>query len=195
MSRIDAPLLNNVNIQFFNQLVFGTPQLRHFISRTPGIASTPDWPCIFFYHDYVSVRPFKTLSLCISCEPSDWQLSSISQLYNSAFSPLPTLEYLEIRNHQKDWEDDIETVQWLELLHLFPFVKDLVLSEKSFRLVAPALDELDGEEVLPALQNIIIQGPQPSKPDNKVIGKFIATRQALGSPVNIQHRDGANLDW
>ena len=80
-----------------------------------------------------------------------------------------------------------------ELVHLFTSVKDLVLSEKSFRLVAPALNELDGEsitEVLPALQNIILQGPQPSEPDNKAFEKFIATRQFLG----VQHRDGKDLD-
>jgi len=195
MSRIDAPLLDNMDITFFNQLVFDTPQLRHFISRT-GIFKAPDCARIFFGDDYVTVKPFRTLSLRILCESSDWQLSSLSQLHNSALSPLPTLERLEICN-RKYWEDDMENVQWLELLRLFTTVKDLVLSEKSFRLVAPALDELDGEsvtEVLPALQNVITQGPQPSEPDNKAIGKFIATRQLLGSPVTVQHRDGFDLD-
>jgi hypothetical protein len=188
MSRIDAPLLDNMNITFFNQLVFDTPQLRHFISRT-GIFKAPDRARIFFSHGCVIVEPFRTLSLRILCEPSDWQLSSLSNLYNSALSPLPTLEHLEIHDHLEYWEDT-ENVQWLELLRLFTTVKDLVLSEKSFRLVAPALDELDGEsatEVLPALQNII-QGPQPSEPDNRAIGKFIVTRRLLGSPV-IVHRD------
>jgi len=91
----------------------------------------------------------------------------------------------------------MENVQWLELLHLFHSVKNLILSGKSFQLVAPALDGLDGEsvtEVLPALQNIVLQGPQPSELANKAIGKFIATRQLLGSPVTVQHRDGNDLD-
>ena len=91
----------------------------------------------------------------------------------------------------------IENIQWLEFLHLFPSVKDLVLSEKSLRLIAPALNELDEDsitEVLPALQNIVIQGPQPSEPDNEEIGKFIATRQLLSSPVTVQLRDGNDLD-
>ena len=60
-----------------------------------------------------------------------------------------------------------------------------------------ALDELAGEsvtEVLPALQNIVLQGSQPSESDNNLIGKFISTRQLLGSPVTIQHRDGKDLD-
>ena len=87
----------------------------------------------------------------------------------------------------------MENVQWLELLYLFPSLKDLVMSGELYRLVAPALDELDGErvtEVLPLLQNIIIQGPQPSEVDNKAIGKFIATRQHSDSPVTLQHHDG-----
>jgi hypothetical protein len=191
MSRIDAPLLAAVGITFFNQLVFDTPQLRHFISRT-GIFRAPNCARIYFFDGYVSVKPFQTLSLRISCKPSDWQLSSLSQFYNSAIFPLPTLEHLEINNPRKDWEGNMENIQWLELLRLFPSVKDLILSEKSFRLVAPALNELNGEsvvEVLPTLKNIIIQGPQPLEPDNKAIGKFIATRQLLGSPVTVQHRD------
>jgi hypothetical protein len=191
MSRIDAPLLDGMCITFFNQLVFDTPQLRHFINRT-GNFKALDCPRIFFYDRHVTVEPFRTLSLRVLCSPSDWQLSSLSQLYISALSPLPTSEGLEIYNRREYWADDMDNVQWMEFLHLFPSVKDLVLSEDSFHLVAPALDELDGESVtglLPALQNIVLQGPQPSEPDNKAIGKFIATRQLLGSPVTVQHRE------
>ena len=123
MSRIDAPLLDSMNIGFFNQLSFDTPQLHHFISRM-GISMAPVCACIFFYHGFVTVRPFRTLSLGILCKPSDWQLSSLSQLYNSALSPLPTLEHLEIHNCRKYWEDDTESIQWLDLLRLFPSLKD-----------------------------------------------------------------------
>ena len=197
VSRIDVPLLNNVDITFFNQLVFDTPQLRHFVSRA-GISKAPDCVHIFFDDGHVTVRPFQRLSLKILCEPSDWQLSSLSQLYNSALFPLPTLEQLEIHNLLEYWEEDVENVQWLELLRLFPSLKDLVLLGKSFRFVAVALDELDGEsvtEVLPALQNIFIQDPHASEPDdNKAIEAFIATRQLLGSPVTVQHRGGKDQD-
>jgi hypothetical protein len=192
MSRIDVPLLDIMHITLFNQLLFDTPQLRYFIGRT-GIFRAPDCARIFFGHGYVTVDPFRTLSLGISCNPSDWQLSSISQLYNSALYPFPALEHLEIYNRRTCWEDSTENVQWLEFLRLFPSLKDLILSGELFRLVAPALDELDGEsvtEVLPALQNIVIQGPQLSEPDIKAIGKFLAARQLLGRPVNVQNRDG-----
>jgi hypothetical protein len=87
----------------------------------------------------------------------------------------------------------MESVQWLEFLQLFPSMKELVLSAKSFQLVAPALNELD-ITVLPAIQTIAIQGPQSSEPDTKAIGTFISTRQLLGRPVTIQRRDGEDLD-
>ena len=190
MSRIDVPLLNSMDITFFNQLVFDTPQLRRFISRT-GIFRAPDCAAIFFDDDHVSVTASRTLSLRISSKSSDWQLSSLSQLYDSALSPLPTLEHLEIRSSREYWEDDMENVQWIDLLRMFPSVNDLILWAEEFRLVAPALDELDGEgviEVLPALQTIVIEGYQPSEPDGKAIAKYIAKRQLLGCPVTVQHR-------
>jgi hypothetical protein len=127
----------------------------------------------------------------------DWQLSSLAQLYNSALSPLPTLKILEIRNHRKYCQDDMEIIQWLELLHLFPSVKDIVISEKTFQLLAPALDELAGDsvmEVLPALQNIFLQGRQPSEPDKKAIGRLVTMRQLSDCPVTVQHRHGEDLD-
>jgi hypothetical protein len=35
VSRIDSPLLDSLQIKFFHQLIFDTPQLTRFISRTP----------------------------------------------------------------------------------------------------------------------------------------------------------------
>jgi len=102
--------------------------------------------------DDITINLFGRLCLRISCKSADWQLSSLSQLYNSALSPLFTLEILEIHNSRDSWEEDMENVQWLEFLRLFPSLKDLVLSVKSFRLVAPALNELGGESIIEVLR-------------------------------------------
>jgi F-box-like len=195
LSRIDASRLGHMDITFFNQLVFNTPHLRHFVSRTEQL-KTPDHAYIHFDINIVSINLLPRPWLRISCKPSDWQLSSLAQLYDAALSSLPTLKILEIRN-PRNWEDDVENIQWLELLSLFPSVKDLVISEKTFRLVAPALDELAGDsvtDVLPALQNIFLQGPQSLEPNKKDIGRFIATRHLFGRPVTVQHRGGRDLD-
>jgi hypothetical protein len=191
MSRIDAPLLDNMNIIFLNQLVFDTPQLRRLICRT-GKFEAPDSASIQFDDGDVSISLFDRLCLRISCKPSDWQLSSLVRLCDSALSPLPTLGSLVIRNHRKYWQDDMEDIQWLELLRLFPSVKDLSLFGDLFRLVAPALDGLAQEsvtEVSPALQDIFLEGPQSSETVGKTIRNFVAARQLVGCPVTVHHRE------
>jgi hypothetical protein len=205
VSRIDAPLLDSININFFNQLIFDTPQLCRFINRMEGFA-TPCQANVVFEDNYVEValhRPNEAendimLYLHISCKPSDWQLSSFAQLYNSAFSPLPALQRLEINDNRQHWQDDIENAQWLEVFRPFASVRDLVLHGELLRLVAPALKDLRGEsvtEVLPALQGLFLEVPQPSEPVKKVIEKFIVSRQLSGCPIAVHQKDSWDEDY
>jgi len=133
----------------------------------------------------------EALRLDISCNPLDWQLSAVAQVLDSFLSSLPTLHSLEIAVSRKDWQCEIEVIQWREFLHPFTSVKDMTLEFKSsVRLVAPALQEFAGEgvtEVLPALQNIFLRTHdwQPSGPVNEAINQFIATRQLYGRPVTV----------
>ena len=197
VSRIDTPLLNHITIRFFNQLVFDMPLLGHFISRTE-IFKASNRAAVCFYSTYVELRVFsrrhKLLELWISCKPSDWQLSSIAQVCSSILSPLPTLERLEIlhsRQRRQGWQDDIENMQWLELLHPFTSVEQLVLYNDIPGLVAPALKELTGErvtDVLPALQSLVL-GRLRSGPIEKAIAQFVAARQISGHPVAILWED------
>jgi hypothetical protein len=190
VSRIDTPLLSQITIRVFNQLVFDMPLLRNFISRTEMFKAS-NLAVVEFYNDdidlRVSSRRCELLKLRISCKPCDWQLSSIAQVCSSCLSPLPTLERLEIRHSRQGWQDDIENVQWLELLHPFTSVTQLVLYKKIVGLVAPALQELTGErvtDVLPALQSLVL-GPLRSGPIEKAIAQFVAARQISGRPVGI----------
>jgi hypothetical protein len=206
VSRFDAPLLHHAHIVFFNQLIFDTPQLRQFISRTERYKA-PDHTDVVFHDSYVTVAIFPPdetgdddamLDLIITCKPSDWQLSSLAQVCTSALSTLPTLERLHITDYRQDWEEDMENSQWLELLRAFTSIKDLFLYEKLFGLVAPALEELAGEniaELLPTLQNLFLQGPLPSELFNKAIGEFISARQLSDCPVTVHHRDSEDLDY
>ena len=130
----------------------------------------------------------------------DWQISSLAQVCDTSFPPLPTLECLDIYIDNGGYllpesQDDMEDTQWLELLRPFTSVKDLDLSEASVPFIAPALQELSGErvtEVLPALQNLFT-GPMPSGPVKEAIGKFIAARQLSGCPVTVHHLDNEKL--
>jgi len=203
VSRLEAPLLSYTDITFFNQLIFDTPLLRHFISRTEifreayraRIVCLAGAVQFSLYPRNGTDEEEAWLELSISCKPLDWQISSLAQVCSTSFPPSLTLEDLDIdiqkdRNSLLKWQDDMEDTQWLELLHPFTFVKDLTLSEYSVPFVAPALQELSGErvtDVLPALENLFLEGPQPSGPVKEAIGKFIAARQLAGCPVTVHH--------
>jgi hypothetical protein len=101
------------------------------------------------------------------------------------------LERLEILNDEQVWHDGVEHSQWLEILHTFVSVKDLVIDEQLVQLVAPALQELIGErvaEVLPALQNLYLKGPRPSNTVQKAIVPFVVARRISGHPVVVYHQ-------
>jgi hypothetical protein len=74
VAQIDAPLLDNLTITFFHQLIFDTPELTQFISRTLYFTAH-DEVHVVFSDLHVSVTAFDgDLELKISCNQSDWQL-------------------------------------------------------------------------------------------------------------------------
>ena len=171
--RIDAPRLSNLHITLFNQIVFETPQLIQFISRSP-ILETFEKAVVIFGSKAAGVKlssqtsGYETLNMEISCIELDWQVSSMEQVCTWCLPPLSMLEHLYIYESPYSrpfWKDNIENTLWLELLRPFPAVKNLYLSDKFASLITPALQELtEGStaEVLPSLQNIFLEGLQPS---------------------------------
>ena len=196
LARIDAPLLNYFDIVFFHQLIFDTTHLTQFISRTPNFQEHIYTSVGFFTH-YVSISLLWTsggwLTLRISSRQPDWQLSSLAQFCNSSVSRvlIPAVERLHILNGhspQPQWQDDIENIQWLELLRPFAAVKVLHICEEFTARIAPVLQELVGErvtEVLPTLQNLFLEETLPSGPVQEAIEGFVAARRLASHPIAI----------
>jgi hypothetical protein len=196
---IDAPLLHDLFIGLFHQLVFDTPQLAQFISRTPALRLHNQSQVLCFSDWGASVILRRTgtservLQLGILCGQSDWQLSSLAQLCNSSFPNtfIPAVEHLSILEETPSpphWQDNIENSQWLELLHLFTAVKNLYLSKEFAPRIAPSLQKLVGEratEALPTLRKLFLEDIHPSRPAKKAIGKFIAARRLSDHPITI----------
>ena len=188
VARIDAPLLDNLEITFFHQLIFDTPQLTQFISRTPNFKAC-DHALVQFLAWAVQVSTIdEALRLEILCKQSDWQLSSLAQVCGSIF--VPAIEHLYIRedlHYSPFGQDDIETGQWLELLHRLTAVKDLRISPEFTPRIVPTLQELVGgrvTEVLPALKTLFVEETLPSGVQ-ETIDKFVAARELAGHPVAI----------
>ena len=197
VARIDAPQVYKLDITFFNDIHFDTPELTQFISRTPKLG-VYDEARLIFHGGGAGVRLWprpgspddEIVRVQVLCRVSDWQLSFLAQMCTLSLRPLLTMEslYIEGQYGRLDWKDDIEVAEWLDLLHPFTAVKNLHLSEEFAPRIAPALQELTGErttEVLPALQNLFLEGFQPSEPVQEGIARFVSARQLTNQSVAI----------
>ena len=201
LSQIETPMLNEIYFCFFNQLVFDTPLLGHFIRRTGTLLKIDtarvefsSWAAaVVLSGKETAINSGGALHLEITCKPFDWQVSAVAQVLNSFLSSLLTLESLWIIACDGHWQGEIEVIQWREFLHPFTSVKDVNLESANLvRLVAPALQELarerETEVLLPALQNLRLRmcyGWRPSGPVKEAIEEFITTRRLCGHPVTL----------
>ena len=202
VARIDAPMLDHLDITFFHQLIFDTPKIPQFISRTPNLKSH-DEACVIVSDSGVRIAPVRPfvrglrVDLEISCRQSDWQLSSFAQACRSSLPQtfISSLETLYIREDgypRPSWQDDTENAQWLELLRPFTAVKNLYFSKEFTSRIAPVLEELVGErgvEIMPALQGLFLEDVNLAGRVREAIGRFVAARQLTGHPIAISNWD------
>ena len=195
VARIHAPLLNYLEITFFNQPVFHTSHLSQFISRIPKFQTLKE-ARVAFSGGNISVRvPSPTqalghtvLTIGISHKDPNWWPSTLAQLYTSTLPLFLTVEHLYMRLPPAHWQI-AEDSEWLELLRPLAAVKNLYLSKKVGLRIAPALQELAFDEglteVLPALQDIYLADLQPTGSVQEAINYFAYTRWLSGQPVAV----------
>ena len=133
----------------------------------------------------------------ISSFESDFpQLLSLEQVCTLSLPPVSTLEDLYILEDSNIWLedilDDVENARWLQLLHLFPTVKNLYLCNEFVPRIALTLEELVGArtaEVLPTLENIFLEGLQQLERLHEGIEMFVAARRLTSHPVTVSRWD------
>jgi hypothetical protein len=200
---IDAPRLSRLHIALFNDTVFDTPQLIQFINFTPMPRALEK--ANISLRDYNTSLDFSSrtpsdgnINVETLCQGLDWQVSSLEQVCTSCLPPLSKLEDLYIYEapySQQDWKVDIENGPWLQLLHPFTAVENLYLSKRVAPHIGPALQELaEGRttDVLPALQNIFLEGLGSSGPVQEGIAKFVAARQVASRPIAVSSWANSN---
>jgi hypothetical protein len=195
LALIDTPLLDSIHITFSHQSTFNTQQLTQFMIRATRFRALNE-VYVDFVRNGVQVGHLpqtfdKTKRLRISNGELDGWLSSLAQLLTSFFPSIHTVEHLYIYENPRTplyLQGDIENVRWLGIFHPFTAVKNLYVSERFTPRIAPALQELVGErttEVFPTLQNIFLEGLQPSEPFQEGIGKFVAARELSDHPITV----------
>jgi hypothetical protein len=204
VSRIDTPLLANMRIRFFNQLVLDTPLLSNFIGRTVAF-KTPLQAYMSFslstavvaFHYERDTADQNGLELAISYKMLDQRLSSLAQVCSSLLHHLPTSERLEIRGGELCWYEHMEHTQWVELLLPFTSVKVLAVSGELLGGLV-ALRELSRERVtrlLPALHTLFLGDSQLYVCIQDAVDRLVATRKLSGHPVNVYYRDGRSSKY
>jgi hypothetical protein len=205
MARIDAPLLHDIHISFFNQLIFNIPQLLYLINcieRFKGLNAK-----VLFLKDNTSMELSSEMDdhllLGFSCNQADWQLSLVAQLCSTSLHPISALENLKVMvdsdNPQHFGQFDIDHNQWMELLLPFTNVKNIFLAEDVALHVITTLQGFCGEEVtqvLPTLRSLLIKGLQPSGLTQEAVESFVAAYQCFGHSVAIHHwEEGSDMEY
>src|SRR5712671_4410060 len=198
LARVDAPNLNYLLTIFSMDHNFDVPQLHRLIGRAEEF-KTFDRTEMFISNDSIrlilspktaTVGHPRLLHLGISCRKLDQQLSSLTQVYSS-FPLISTLEELEIWGSDSSHSNnDMESAQWLELLHPFAALKNLYLSHGIAQRVCNALRALSVKrenEVLPALRNVFVwnSGSLPVGPIQGAMEPFVAARRLSSHPMMV----------
>jgi hypothetical protein len=150
-------------------------------------------------------------------EELETQLSWLAQVCTSlpTVSMVENLYIYEPSSSALSWDEDMERTRWLGLLRPFIAVKNLYLSREFAPRIASALEDVDGSEdsfddsegsiddsedsiddsegsiseLLPGLQNIFVQGLQPSGHIQEGIRQFIAARWLIGHRIAVSNWD------
>ena len=96
-------------------------------------------------------------------------------------------------------QDDIDNPCWQELLHLFPSVTNLYVSEEyvphiAFAFQETAIQDIAGEiEALPVLENLFLEGYSSWRPLQDAINDCIVGRRPSDLPIAVSCWDIENV--
>jgi hypothetical protein len=193
LPHITTPGLEQLDIHFFNQLTFSVPRLLQFMTTIENIRLSSAQ--FVFYHRAVSVFVFSTVGsrlakfiVEVTCGHLDWQVSSMTQIFNILSPLLSTVVDLTLVHGEhtlsSEGHNQADRTHWHKLLGSFRNVKTLCLHQGLVGEVSRSL-QLDGEpplELLPKLNELIC--PQGSC-DSKTFAAFIHEREVAGQPINL----------
>ena len=212
VARIDTPLLELIDLRFFNRPLFEIPHLSHFVRRTSQLGS-PTQAKIYITENAISLAlihqpgtPRTTtipeqLRLQITCRRFDWQLSALSQI-SSQLSPfLAGVGQLDVRAFppSASGRDDLDLARWLELLRPFSGVERLRVVDELVLDMARVLQRVTTEpdpdpELFPALRELFLGNSQELTAALQAITPFINVRQLSGHPVVVYVWETSTFD-
>jgi hypothetical protein len=190
---VTAPLLEKLQVYFFNQLSYSIPHLQQFMSSAGNLRLKA--VTLRFSIDYLNVQadPHKgalmfSLDMELSGTHLDWQVASTAQVLRTLSTVFSAVEHLAIEYDRysvsSEWNNEADRTQWRELLGSFGNVKTLRVDPELVEQLSRALQPAEGEstEPLPELQEISYSTEGNSY---NTFTSFIDARQKAGRPITV----------
>ena len=197
--RLTTPLLEDLQIQFFEELTLSVPCLPQFMNTTGNLRF--ERATLDFTDEQIKLVMYshgaKTLSFVVSvdCWHLDWQVSSVAQICNALNQVFSPLEYLGLRHkvHVRSSEEhnNVDRIEWRSLLRSFNNLRTLNVEDGLVEGLSSCLRLEDGElplELLPELHKLTYFG---SHDVGGAFSSFINSRRDAGRPVALfmpEHR-------
>lgn len=205
LPHISAPLLEKLEIIFFDGLPSSMPYLLHIVSPTENLRFGK--AKVRFDEKYLVVTAYLdnevkiyTLGIQVVCGHFNSQVASAAQIFDTLRKLFSAVEYL-ILQHQRSvvssqWNSQADQVHWHKLLRPLNSVKTLHVSSGLVRELSSALRILveDGPggpivELLPQLKELSYS----SRGDNgDGFAPFVRARRNAGNPITLL-RQGIRL--
>jgi len=195
---ITIPLLERLQVGFFNQLSYSIPHLQQLLSTTGNLRLNT--VKVVFRDDYLlmAAYPYKeaklvTLEMMLGGRHLDWQVACAAQVFHTLRTKFSEVEHFTLKYDRhsvvsSEWNNEADRTQWRELLGSFGKVKTLRMDKALVEQLSRSLQPSEGElptELLPELQELSCSA---SRFRLRAFTRFVDARQKAGRPVTLIHR-------
>ncbi|KAH8978444.1 hypothetical protein EDB92DRAFT_584403 [Lactarius akahatsu] len=207
VSRIDAPAVEQVDVNFIELNTFDTPQLAQFINRTKTLKSPHHTSIRLSDDDITIIHDFRipspsvsgTIQLKVSCDDVDRQMSILVHVGRQFSRLLPSVETVNADGSPSLFslrdQRETDSAKWLEILRHFRGVRKLEVSGALVPNIASALEQVTGNMargILPFLRDLHLHGSESSMSPS--IEPFVAARQPSSHPVSVHYSRDDSFD-
>jgi hypothetical protein len=193
---ITTPVLEKLQLMFFNQPTYPAPRLLEFVSATKSLK----FSCarFNFYKGGIDVWVYPragtskyTLFMGVGCPDTDRQVRSATQISSELRTAFSSVAYLALEHGtystSPERHNEADPTQWRGLLRSFGNVRTLRVHDslvgelsRSLRLGGNGDGETPPEELLPELKNLVC--PRGVEVGD-AFAPFIDARRVAGRPV------------
>ena len=200
VARIDAPAVEQVEMNFLELNTFDTPQLTQFINRTKTLRSPYHTSFRLSEDDITITHDFRlassstsgTIRMQISCDDVDRQMSILVHVGRQFSRLLSSVETLDANGSPMlfSLRDPRETdsAKWLELLRHFRAVRKFEVAGALVPNIISTIEQVTGNMargILPLLRDLHLDIPQLSMSPS--IEPFVAARRLSSHPVTVHY--------